>query len=193
VAPDHIYVHRDVKDAFISRVIEHIQAFYYRNGDISEDFPSIINDKHVERLAGLIAKEKVVFGGHINQEKRLIEPTIMDAVTYDDAIMGRSDFRTIMPILSYDNADDLLKVFQTQEKPLAFYLFTQNSKEATTNHGFSELGGGCINDTIMHLTNDKLPFGGIGRSGMEVITAKSHLRPSATKKSILKKQKLNFS
>jgi aldehyde dehydrogenase (NAD+) len=192
VAPDHIYVHRDVKDAFISRVIEHIQAFYYRNGDISEDFPSIINDKHVERLAGLIAKEKVVFGGHINQEKRLIEPTIMDGVTYDDAIMGEEIFGPIMPILSYDNADDLLKVFQTQEKPLAFYLFTQNSKEARRIMDLVSFGGGCINDTIMHLTNDKLPFGGIGRSGMGSYHGQKSFAAFSHEKSILKKQKVEL-
>lgn len=192
VAPDHIYVHEDVKGAFISRVIEYIQTFYYRNGGISEDFPSIINDKHVERLAGLIAKDKVVFGGHINKEKRLIEPTIMDGVTYDDAIMGEEIFGPIMPILSFKNVNDLLKTFRTQEKPLAFYLFTQNAKEARRIMDLASYGGGCINDTIMHLTNDKLPFGGIGRSGMGSYHGQKSFEAFSHEKSVLKKHKIEL-
>jgi len=192
VAPDHIYVHESVKDTFISRVIEYIQAFYYHDGHISEDFPSIINDKHVERLAGLIDKNKVVFGGHINKEQRLIEPTIMDNVTYDDAIMGEEIFGPIMPILTFAKVDNLLEIFKSQEKPLAFYLFIKNQKEARRIMDLVSYGGGCINDTIMHLTNDKLPFGGIGRSGMGSYHGQKSFEAFSHEKSVLKKQKMEL-
>ena len=192
VAPDHIYVHEAVKDKFISKVIEWIQTFYYRDGHISEDFPSIITDKHVERLTGLIDKDKVVFGGHINKEKRLIEPTIMDGVTYEDAIMKEEIFGPIMPILVYQNINDLLEIFKMQEKPLAFYLFTKNQKEARRIMDIASFGGGCINDTIMHLTNDALPFGGVGRSGMGSYHGYKSFEAFTHEKSVLKKFKLEL-
>ena len=192
VAPDHIYVRESIKAAFISRVIEYIQAFYYHDGHISEDFPSIINDKHIERLAGLIDKNKVVFGGYINKEKRLIEPTIMDNVTYDDAIMGEEIFGPIMPILTFTKVDDLLEIFKSRDKPLAFYLFTKNQKEAHRIMNLVSYGGGCINDTIMHLTNDKLPFGGIGRSGMGSYHGQKSFEAFSHEKSVLKKQKMEL-
>ncbi|MFA5421501.1 MAG: aldehyde dehydrogenase [Bacilli bacterium] len=192
VAPDHIYVHDSVKDEFISKVIEYIQAFYYRNGNISDDFPSIINDKHVERLSGLINRDKVVVGGHIDLKRRLIEPTIMDNVTYDDAIMKEEIFGPIMPILPFKNIDDLLEIFKTQEKPLSFYLFTKNQKEAKRIMDLVSYGGGCVNDTIMHLTNDKLPFGGVGRSGMGSYHGYQSFAAFTHEKSVLKKSKIEL-
>lgn len=192
VAPDHVYVHESVKDKFISKVIGYIQNFYYQNRTITDDFPSIINDKHVERLVGLIDSSKVVFGGHVNKERRLIEPTIMDNVNLDDAIMKEEIFGPIMPILSFTSIDALIEEFKTQEKPLAFYLFTSNGKEAKRIMDLVSFGGGCINDTIMHLTNDRLPFGGVGRSGMGSYHGKKSFDTFTHEKSVLKKAKIEL-
>lgn len=192
VAPDHVYVHESVKDKFISKVIGYIQNFYYQNGTITDDFPSIINDKHVERLVGLIDSSKVVFGGHVNKERRLIEPTIMDNVNLDDAIMKEEIFGPIMPILSFTSIDALIEEFKTQEKPLAFYLFTSNGKEAKRIMDLVSFGGGCINDAIMHLTNDRLPFGGVGRSGMGSYHGKKSFDTFTHEKSVLKKAKIEL-
>ena len=193
VAPDHVYVHESIKDKFISKVIGYIQNFYYQNGTITDDFPSIINDKHIERLIGLIDSSKVVFGGHINKERRLIEPTIMDNVNFDDAIMKEEIFGPIMPILSFTSVDALVEVFKTQEKPLAFYLFTSNSSDAKRIMNLVSFGGGCVNDTIMHLTNDRLPFGGVGRSGMGSYHGKKSFDTFTHEKSILKKTRIELS
>lgn len=192
VAPDHIYVHESIKSKFISRVIDNIQRFYYRDGNITEDFPAIINDKHVERLAGLIDKNKTIFGGHINRETRVIEPTIMDNVTYEDAIMQEEIFGPIMPILNFQKIDDLLKTIKTLEKPLAFYLFTKNKNEAMRVMDIVSYGGGCINDTIMHLTNDNLPFGGVGRSGMGSYHGQKSFDAFTHEKSVLRKAKMEL-
>ncbi|NCA96601.1 MAG: aldehyde dehydrogenase [Bacteroidia bacterium] len=192
VAPDHIYVDKAIKDQFISRVIKYIQKYYYREGSITKDFPSIINDKHLERLTSLIDKSKVVYGGHINKERRLIEPTIMDHVTYDDAIMKEEIFGPIMPILAFDDINELVEAFKSQEKPLAFYLFTSNRKEANRIMDLVSFGGGCVNDTIMHLTNDTLPFGGVGRSGMGSYHGKKSFETFSHEKSLLKKGKLEL-
>lgn len=192
VAPDHIYVHESIKERFISCVIEYIQKFFYRDGVITQDFPSIINDKHVERLTALIDKDKVVYGGHIDKERRLIEPAIIDNVTYDDAIMKEEIFGPLMPIISFKDINGLIEVFKTQEKPLAFYLFTSNNKEANRIMNLVSFGGGCINDTIMHLTNDTLPFGGVGRSGMGSYHGKKSFEAFSHEKSILRKGKLEL-
>lgn len=192
VAPDHIYVHESIKEQFVSRVIEYIQKFYYRDGVISQDFPSIINDKHVERLTGLINKDKVVYGGHIDKERRLIEPAIIDNVTYDDAIMKEEIFGPLMPILAFNDINELIEIFKSQEKPLAFYLFTTNNKEANRIMNLVSFGGGCINDTIMHLTNDTLPFGGVGRSGMGSYHGKKSFEAFTHEKSVLRKGKLEL-
>jgi len=192
VAPDHIYVHEDIKDKFIARVIHYIRAFYYRDGLISDDFPYIINDKHVERLTGLIDEGKVVFGGKIDAAKRLIEPTIMDNVTYDDAIMKEEIFGPIMPILTYKNIDSLVDILKGQEKPLAFYFFSENISEAERIVDLVSFGGGCINDTIMHLTNDNLPFGGVGRSGMGSYHGRRSFDTFTHEKSVLKKGKMEL-
>lgn len=190
VAPDHIYVHQDIKDKFIECVKKYINEFYYVDGKISKDFPYIINDKHVQRLKGLINYKKVVYGGKI--DGKLIEPTIMDNVNYNDDIMQEEIFGPVMPILSFENIDELIKDLKVKEKPLALYLFTKDKgiiKKVMTNISF---GGGCINDCIMHLTNEKLPFGGVGRSGMGSYHGKKTFDAFTHDKSVLVKGKLEI-
>ena len=164
VAPDYILVHKYVHDEFIKKVKENIQKYYYVNGQITDDFPYIINDKHVERLKGLINQEKLICGGKVNG--RLIEPTILDHVSYDDAVMQEEIFGPIMPIIDFEDFNTVISRLKSIDHPLALYIFTNNKEEeqkALTNVPF---GGGCVNDCIMHLTNDNLPFGGVGKSGM---------------------------
>lgn len=190
VAPDHIYVHKDVKAKFIELIKKYILEFYYQDEKLTSDFPYIINDKHVERLKGLIDPKKVVFGGNISG--RLIEPTIMDNVTNDDAIMGEEIFGPIMPILEYDDINKVINHIKKDEKPLALYLFTFDKdiqNKVMTNISF---GGGCINDTIMHLTSESMPFGGVGRSGMGSYHGKKSFETFSHEKSVLIKGKMEI-
>lgn len=166
VAPDHILCHSSVKDEFVKAVAEEIKKQYGEDPLNNEDYGKIINDKHFSRLCGLIDEQKVVVGGSYNAEACKIAPTVMDNVTYEDAVMGEEIFGPIMPIISYDDFDNLIDELKTKDKPLALYLFTSNKehkKRVTTELSY---GGGCINDVIIHLATSEMGFGGVGESGM---------------------------
>ena len=164
IAPDYLLVNRNVNAALKEKLIAKIKLFYYNNNIISNDFPYIINDKHLNRLKGLLDQDKVVFGGAVNN--RLMEPTLMENVTFNDPIMQEEIFGPILPIIVYDKAEEIADKINSFPHPLAFYLFSNDKAEINYFLKRCTFGGGCINDTIMHLTNTNLPFGGVGESGM---------------------------
>ena len=190
VAPDYILVEKNVHDEFIINVKKWINKFYYQDGVLDQSFTHIINDKHVERLKGLIDARKVIFGGKI--EGRLIEPTIMDNVDYLDNIMQEEIFGPIMPIITFEKIEDVVKDLKQKEHPLALYLFTTKREERDLVFNNIAFGGGCLNDCIMHLTNDKLPFGGVGRSGMGSYHGKKSFLTFSHEKSIFIKGKMEI-
>lgn len=193
VAPDHIYVHKNIKEKFIAKVQKYIKQFYYdESGNLIKEYPQIINNKHLERLQGLIDKKKIVCGGKADFVKRNLEPTVLDNVTYKDAVMGEEIFGPIMPILPFNNVNDIVEIFKTQDKPLAFYVFTKNTKLAKNIMQKVSFGGGAINDTIMHLTHEKLPFGGIGLSGMGSYHGKKSFSTFSHEKSVLAKKRIEL-
>ena len=187
VAPDYFYVHEAVHDAFIAAVKKYIQLYFYKDGKLSEDFPAIINDKQLAKVTSFIDPRKVVAGGHVNG--RFVEPTVLDHVSWDDKVMSDEIFGPIMPVLTFTNLEDLLKLINVKEKPLAFYYFSKNGKKAKHVMAISPFGGGCVNDTIMHLTNDNLPFGGVGRSGMGSYHGAASFKTFSHQKSVLVKGK----
>lgn len=190
VAPDYFYVHEKVHDAFLELVKKDIREFYYPKGTLTEDFPYLINDKHVAKVTAFLDPKKIVVGGHL--EGRLLEPTVMDHVTWDDKVMSDEIFGPIMPILTFKNVSDLLLFLAQKEKPLAFYYFSKNKKKAKQVLAYAPFGGGCHNDTIMHLTNDSLPFGGVGRSGMGSYHGSASFKTFSHQKSVLYKGKLEI-
>jgi organic radical activating enzyme len=125
-----------------------------------------VNQKHFERLLGLIQKDKVVFGGNSDSQAQRIEPTVMDNVLFSDPVMQEEIFGPIMPILTFENIDECVTKVQQMEHPLAFYIFTSNKKLADRVISLIGFGGGCINDTIIHLATTQMGFGGFGESGM---------------------------
>lgn len=164
VAPDYILVDEKVKDSFLDSLKSYIQKFKYEPD--SENYTQIINDKNFERLLKLIDPNKIFMGGKSDAQKRFIEPTILHNVTWADAVMQEEIFGPILPVLTFSNFNEALLQIAKNEKPLSAYLFTDNEEEK--DHFVSKIsfGGGCINDVIMHLSNDNLPFGGVGNSGM---------------------------
>ncbi|MBE6578147.1 MAG: aldehyde dehydrogenase [Ruminococcaceae bacterium] len=166
VAPDHIICESSVKDAFVKAAIAEIKKQYGEEPLDNKDYGKIINQKHFERLCGLIDGDKVVFGGNVNKETCQISPTIMDNVTYDDAVMGEEIFGPIMPILTFDDFDAVVDELKEKDKPLALYLFTSNKKHIKRVTKELSYGGGCINDVIIHLATSEMGFGGVGESGM---------------------------
>ena len=164
VAPDYILVDEKVKDSFLDTLKSYIQKFNYQPE--SEHYTRIINDRNFDRLVKLIDQEKVFFGGKSDVAKRFIEPTIMNNVNWDEAVMQEEIFGPILPVLTFKNFNDALLQIAGQEKPLSAYLFTDDSEEKENFVSKISFGGGCINDVVMHLSNDNLPFGGVGNSGI---------------------------
>lgn len=188
VAPDYVLVHESIHKVLVDEIIEWVKKFYYVKGRLTDNFPWIINEKHAQRIEGLIDKDKLVFGG--KRDQRCIEPTILDNCSYLDPVMQEEIFGPVLPILTFNNLDEVIKDRHEFAKPLAFYVFSsskENINKLMTNCTF---GGGCINDTIMHLTNSELPFGGVGQSGMGSYHGKKSFETFSHYKSVLIKGKL---
>jgi len=185
VAPDYILVHASIKEEFINKTIEYIKAYYYEDNKLSDNFTRVINNKHLDRLQGLLKEENVVFGGKI--KNNTLEPTIVDNVTFDSKLMEEEIFGPIMPIITYHNLDEVLDKINTLDKPLAFYCFSKNKKKARMIMNKVSYGGGCINDVVMHISEENLPFGGIGKSGMNSYHGKKSYEVFTHSKSVLDK------
>ena len=164
VAPDYVLIDEKVKDSFLDSLKMYIQKFKYEAG--SQQYTQIINDRNFERLLKLIDQEKVFYGGNSDASKRFIEPTIMQNVTWEDAVMQEEIFGPILPVLTFKNFNEALIQINKHEKPLSAYLFTGKSEEKKNFISKISFGGGCINDVAMHLSNEALPFGGVGNSGI---------------------------
>lgn len=188
VAPDFILCHSSVKEAFVSEVCKQIEIQFGTDPLFNENYGHIINEKHFNRILALINKDKVVCGGNYDAASLKIEPTVMDNVTYDDAVMGEEIFGPIMPIIEYDDFDAIVSDIKSKDKPLACYLFS-NSKShiAIYNHELS-FGGGCINDVIIHLATSEMGFGGVGASGIGSYHGKEGFEAFSHKKSIVDKK-----
>lgn len=185
VAPDYILCHSSVKDEFIKEITAEIKKQYGENPLENKDYGKIINQKHFERICGLIMEDKIVTGGKANSATLQIEPTVMQNVTWNDAVMQEEIFGPILPVLTFDSYDEIYSILNNKPKPLAFYLFTENRKlmeEFTSRFNF---GGGCINDCIIHLATNNMGFGGCGESGMGAYHGKTGFDTFSTKKSIV--------
>ena len=185
VAPDYLYVAENIKAKFLKVLIEEIKKRNYT--DNVDHYCKIINERNFDRLEKMIDREKMVFGGETNREKRYISPTVLDYVTWDDAVMQEEIFGPILPILTYKNLETAMQTVVEGEKPLSAYLFSNDAKEQELFTEKLSFGGGCINDTLMHLSNDRLPFGGVGNSGIGHYHGKFGFIAFSHQKAILKK------
>jgi aldehyde dehydrogenase (NAD+) len=166
VAPDYVLVPSDLQDLFIEKITSHLKGFYGTNAKCSVDYPRIIHEKHLERLKGLLLSHKVVLGGEIYQEDKFLSPTIMKDVDWDDKVMEDEIFGPILPILPYKDLEVAIQNILKRPKPLAFYFFSEDEKNKRRIIEKIPFGGGCVNDTVIHLANPHLPFGGVGTSGI---------------------------
>lgn len=185
LAPDYLYVEESVKDELLTTLKQHIEEAAYEEG--SENYTRIINEKHFDRLKGLVDNKKVYYGGKMDKDKLFIEPTIMDKVDWKDEVMQEEIFGPILPVLSYTDFEETLKTIKEKEKPLSAYLFSGDGMEKKQFLEDISFGGGCINDTIMHITNPELPFGGVGNSGIGSYHGEYGFETFSHRKSIIKK------
>ncbi|MGN0318512.1 MAG: aldehyde dehydrogenase [Lachnospira sp.] len=192
VAPDYIYVHEKVKDEFVSAVKDELQRQY--GSDVftepfkNADYGKIINEKHLDRLTKLIDKDKVVAGGFVNKETCQFAPTVMDNVTFEDAVMQEEIFGPIMPVLTFKNLESAVEKINSMQHPLALYIFTDDKRESGYVTAHCGYGGGCINDTIIHLATSNMGFGGFGESGMGSYHGKDGFDTFSHYKSIVDKK-----
>lgn len=188
VAPDYVYCHRSIKDRLIKEVQEQIRKQYGSRPLDNPDYGKIINEKHFDRILGLIDKKKVVQGGNSDRKTLGIEPTVLDNVSFSDPVMQEEIFGPLMPVLVFDSLEEVISRVNSMPHPLALYLFTSDkaaAKEITARCGF---GGGCINDTIIHLATTEMGFGGFGESGMGAYHGKTGFDTFTHYKSIVDKK-----
>ncbi len=188
VAPDYVLCERSVKDEFVAEVVKQIKKQYGENPLAGKNYGKIINEKHFTRLCGLINPEKVILGGVTKTETCQIAPTVMDNVTWDDAVMGEEIFGPIMPILTFDSFDDVVSELKTKDKPLALYLFSSDKKHIRRVTTELSYGGGCINDVVIHLATSEMGFGGVGESGVGSYHGKAGFEAFSHTKSIVDKK-----
>ena len=188
VAPDYIYCHRSVKDSLVKEIQRQIQLQYGEEPLHNPDYGKIINKKHFDRILGLIEEKKIVHGGNSDRDTLRIEPTVLDNVTFADPVMQEEIFGPLMPVLVFDNLDEAITRINAMPHPLALYFFTSDkaaAKDVTSRCGF---GGGCINDTIIHLATTEMGFGGFGESGMGAYHGKTGFDTFSHYKSIVDKK-----
>lgn len=188
VAPDYVLCHASVRDRFVALLREEILRQYGREPLQSADYGRIVNQKHFERICSLIDETKVVHGGGRNAETLQIEPTVLQDVTYQDAVMGEEIFGPVLPVLTFEDIDEVIRAVNSNESPLALYLFSSNKKVIRRVSAECVFGGGCINDVIIHLATAHMGFGGVGESGMGAYHGKVGFDTFSHKKSIVDKK-----
>lgn len=187
VAPDYIYAHASIKDELVAAMKRYIVQFYGEHPLQSPDLVRIVNEKHFARLRGLVAQETPAFGGAVDEATLKIEPSIYEGITWDSALMGEEIFGPLMPVLTYESLDEVIAQVKKRNRPLALYLFTTSKAHEEKVLGEVSFGGGCINDTIVHLASTSMPFGGVGASGMGGYHGRYSFETFSHRKSILSK------
>ncbi len=187
VAPDYLIVHPDVKEELFAAMEREIQKMLGEHPLDSPEYPRMVNQKHYIRIMNLLKGELAVVGGYGNRDPLQIAPTILDHVTLDSPVMQEEIFGPVLPVLTFETREELLAILRHFEKPLACYLFTtdRNMERWVLKH--VSFGGGCINDTIMHLATSEMGFGGVGSSGMGSYHGRAGFETFSHRKSIVKK------
>lgn len=185
VAPDYMYVHASVKEQLIEALRHEIEEQYGKEPLHNDNYVRIVSERHFERLCTFLKDGKTVIGGNYKKETLHIEPTVLTNVTWESAVMEDEIFGPILPIIEYDNIEDVIDTIQQHPKPLALYVFSEDKgvqKKVTSNISY---GGGCINDVVYHLATPYLPFGGVGSSGLGSYHGEESFRTFSHYKSIL--------
>ncbi len=188
VAPDYILCHVSQKDKLITALQQEIEKQYGKAPLQNPNYGKIIHAQHFKRLVQMLDHSKIVLGGQTDEKQCRIAPTIMERVTWDDAVMQEEIFGPILPILTYHTLPEAIHTIQSHPAPLALYVFSRNKTHIQQILRQCAFGGGCVNDTIMHITNPMLGFGGVGESGMGAYHGKAGFLQFSQKQSVLYQQ-----
>ena len=187
VAPDYLCVHKSVKDELLKLIINEIRVQFGENVRNSEDYPRIVNKSSLERLSGYLNDGKIYYGGNIDEDNLYMEPTLIIKPDLNSPLMSDEIFGTILPILVYEDLDNVIKFINHREKPLALYYFSESKKKIKYVLTSTTSGGVTINDTIIHVANPNLPFGGVGNSGVGKYHGKESFETFTHNKSVMKR------
>lgn len=188
VAPDYLYVHKDIEEEFIKKLEEEIKNQFGDNPLESKDYSKMVNEREFNRVLSYIDKEKLVFGGNYNRKTFQIEPTILKNVTWNDPVMEREIFGPIFPILPFENLDEVIRLVNSKDKPLAIYYFSEDKNKIEKVLNSTSSGGVTINDTLVHVSSSYLPFGGVGNSGMGEYHGKYSFDLFSNKKGVMNRK-----
>lgn len=195
IAPDYVLVEEKIHDDFIKMCEKQIEEFYFESGKLTPDFPHLINNSHYQKVTSLIDEEKIIYGGQKEEDKNLLYPTILDNVSINDKIMSEEIFGPILPIIKIKDFKEgigIAKQVNNGFKPLACYIFTNDKQKAQYVIDNLSFGGGCVNDTIMHVSSSELPFGGVNESGMGSYHGKHSFLAFSHSKSLIIKKKMDI-
>ena len=187
IAPDYLLVEKEIEEQLLAALKSEIEIAYPVSNTINENYVQIINDSHFERLSNLIPKNKIYFGGEQNASERIIRPTILQDISFEDPIMKDEIFGPLLPIISFENLDEVIIKVKEREKPLALYIYSKSKKIIQKILHDISFGGGGINESLVHLSNPNLPFGGVGASGIGNYHSKAGFDTFTHYKSILHK------
>lgn len=188
VAPDYILCHSGIKDRLVEALCQEVRRQYGEDPLRNPRYGRIVNEKHFQRLLGLMDPDKTVIGGQSSPETLQIAPTILDRVSPGDPVMQEEIFGPILPILTFDRFEDLYGLLADQPKPLALYLFSENRPRVRQALSRLRFGGGCVNDVVIHLATSEMGFGGVGESGMGAYHGKAGFDAFSHYKSIVDKK-----
>ncbi|MEO7522631.1 MAG: aldehyde dehydrogenase family protein, partial [Ferruginibacter sp.] len=186
VAPDYLLIHQSRKEEFITEVKKALKIFFGEDAKASDSYGKIINEKQFDRIVQYFDDGKTIIGGRMDRSKLYIEPSLIDQVSVDSKIMTDEIFGPILPVLTFSNMEEAIKIIQKNKNPLAFYVFTSDSNKEKAWLNAVAFGGGCVNNASWHLTNHNLPFGGRGFSGTGHYHGIFTFRTFSHRKSIMK-------
>jgi aldehyde dehydrogenase (NAD+) len=186
VAPDYIYAHSSIKEQFLKELKHAIQELYSGDPIAAGNFTKIVSEKHFNRLTKFLSNGTAVHGGRHDLSTLTIEPTVLINITWEDEVMEDEIFGPILPVLEYEDLSNMISEINARPKPLALYIFSESDAIQNEILNHISFGGGCINDTVYHLSSPYLPFGGVGESGIGAYHGKGSFDVFSHEKSILK-------
>ena len=187
IAPDYILAEEGIQEELISELKKSVEQFYSGDTKDNADYTRIVNERHHARISNLMTGEEVAFGGGSRAEDCYIEPTVLRNVSPDSPIMQSEIFGPVLPVLSVKGIDEAIEFINGREKPLALYLFSRDAAAETRVLGETSSGGACINGTILHIGNSKMPFGGVGPSGMGAYHGRHSFETFSHRKAVLRR------
>jgi len=187
IAPDYLLVEEEIKEKILVALKEELENTFPKKTEIQENYVQIINERNFQRLTNLIPKDKICYGGEHSAKTRIISPTLLDNISFDDNIMKDEIFGPILPIISFENLDSVIEKVKEREKPLTLYIYSKSKKIIQKILYEISFGGGAINESLVHISNPNLPFGGVGASGIGNYSSKAGFDAFTHYKSILHK------